>query len=504
MNLYLDGRLNPTNKRMVTFTGLPTILKVEGAKISEGGWAGAIIAVGVGAEDIRNDYYIRINNTVIYGTNDVKEAKGNYFFYPDSTLQTGMEYQVTSAMSIARALNTTSLAVDYNIYVTVNEQQKNIVKIEAKEKGTRYSIDTIKTNTNWLQLAYTHGIDQDELDNCDIVADVYVETDDYKMDKMVDLDITSLPHLATLRKKFYKDNVKFDLSPILGNATDLGKVSQYDIIVNYTTNSGATNEIGRIMHVYAANGYQANDGEDYLYDLQSKVLAQNVSKGNAVQGVTNKTTLFYTDHIYFSLYDPNPDTTQPSKVLVHYKNSIGQMEASEEIAYSHINNSPLIHLDFTPQTGHYYTELMLPNQTIRYTNLVPTNYDEESDNITICFYNSYGGVSFFPFTKKLENNFEGDRKTYKKSNLDYYSTDNKASDKVYSISNKYEVTVQSHYMNNAGIPTLRDLQNSSEAWINDGNLRKEIIIEEVNVEEQDTNDVYLATVKFRYSLPDKF
>ena len=504
MDIRLNDRINPTNKRMITFTGLPTILKVEGAKISEGGWAGAIIAVGTGTNTIKDDYYIRVNDAVIYGTNNIKEATGNYFFYQNTSLQSGMEYQVTSAMSIARALNTTSLAADFNIYATINEDQKNIVRIEAKEKGTRYSISTIKTNTNWLQMAYTYGIDEDLLDNSDIIVDIYGETRESRMDKMADTDLTTLPHIATLTKKFYKDDVKFDISPILNNLTELGHVIQYDIIVNYITAAGATNEIGRIMHVYAANGYQVNDGEDYLYDLQNKVLAQNVSSGNEVQGVTNKTTLFYTDHIYFSLYDPNPDTTQPSKVLVHYKNSIGAMEASEEVTYSHVNNSPLIHIDFTPQAGHFYTDLMLPNQTIRYTNLVPTNYDDPADNVTICFYNSYGGQSFFPFTKKTETNYEGEKQLYKKSNLDYYNTDNKASDKVYSISNKYEVTVQSHYMNYSGIPTLRDLQNSSEAWIFENGVRKEIIITEVNVEEQDTNGVYLATVKFEYSLPDRF
>ena len=505
MNIYLNNNSQPSNSNMVTFNALPTILEISGSESGVGRKAKLLLNLNQGSTESRYDYYITINNATVYATNRIEEATGNYFYYPNKNYQVESNYVTTSAITLAAALNTTSLAANYNVYAVLTGD-KNTVVVEAKESGTAFNFTKYDTNINWMGSTTNLGTDNDILAGTEVYVDVYAQIDEYKMNSMAQRDnLLSLPHVAQFSKKYFKKNIKFNLSPILNNLTNIGKVIEYNIVVTAIKPDASSIEIGRITHIYAVNGYQVNNGEDYLININNRTLAQNTQKGIQIKDVTNKTTLFYTDHIYFSMYVPNPDTTKPNQYVVRYLDSTGNIVNTETRNFDKFEKSPLVHCDFVPEVGHYYTEILVGDERIRYTNLVPTNYDNPSDNVTIVFYNSYGGQSFFPFTKKVENNFTGERTLYKKSNLDYYNTSNKCSRKVYDIENKYEVTVQSHYMNEAGIWTLRDLQNSLEGWVFDEKgVRHEIIIEDVQIEEQDINGVYKATVKYTYSLPDRF
>ena len=117
----------------------------------------------------------------------------------------------------------------------------------------------------------------------------------------------------------------------------------------------------------------------------------------------------------------------------------------------------------------------------------------------VFFRNSYGGVSFFDFTSTKSETRDVETTTYNKNVYDYYTQSVIEKEIPYDNSVKYSVTIKSHLIEKNGIYIFNDLLQSPEIWTEINGKTYRIILDNVSVDEQNSNDVYVATIKYKYS-----
>lgn len=494
MNILLNGNTNP--QQYITFNGVPTILKID--SFGDGDKAKLEITVTTGG-NTSEPCYIRINGYTITSTNVLGNDVSSVYLVP---LSLGSSYTKASAYSIAKAFQNTGLINSYNVYCDnqVYGSTSSKVIIEAKEKGNQYNFTEIDTNATYISFSSpTNGSSSDLLTGAKVVLDVYAEPDITKQTQ-IGANSKVLPHLVTVEKNYYKDGINFDLSPILATVTENGNVTQYNVTASYVKNGQAT-VIGELSHNYATNGYSVNQGRFYIPKFSGLYLAQNVSRGTD-KSTFNNTTLYYIDgesiNLSFYCYDLSTKT-----LTINYLDSALNQISTQSISLT--PNKSLYHYSFTPTEGAYYVDVITPNQgTVRYTNVKPLKYGNMNDYQVLYWYNSYGGVSFFPFTAKREEERETEKTLYKKQNFNLYTDNIKSMNKVYSMDNQYSVTLTTHYMDKDGIYSLYDLMNSSEVWTEINGVKYEVIVKNVQVTESNVSGVWQGTVTYEYSSPDKY
>ena len=494
MNILLNGNTNP--QQYITFNGVPTILKID--SFGDGDKAKLEITVTTGG-NTSEPCYIRINGYTITSTNVLGNDVSSVYLVP---LSLGRTYTKASAYSIAKAFQNTGLINSYNIHCDnqVYGSTSSKVIIEAKEFGSQYNFTEIDTNATYISFSSpTNGSSSDLLTGAKVVLDVYAEPDITKQTQ-IGANSKVLPHLVTVEKNYYKDGINFDLSPILATVTENGNVTQYNVTASYVKNGQAT-VIGELSHNYATNGYSVNQGRFYIPKFSGLYLAQNVSRGTD-KSTYNNTTLYYIDgepiNLSFYCYD-----LSTKSLTINYLDSALNQISTQSVSIT--PNKSLYHYSFTPTEGAYYVDVVTPNQgTVRYTNVKPLKYGNMNDYQVLYWYNSYAGVSFFPFTAKREEERETEKTLYKKQNFSLYTDNIKSMNKVYSMDNQYSVTLTTHYMDKDGIYSLYDLMNSSEVWTEINGVKYEVIVKNVQVTESNVSGVWQGTVTYEYSSPDKY
>ena len=495
MNILLNGNTNP--QQYITFNGVPTILKID--SFGDGDKAKLEITVSTGG-NTSEPCYIRVNGYTITSTNVLGNDVSSVYLVP---LSLGSSYTKASAYSIAKAFQNTGLINSYNIYCDnqVYGSTSSKVIIEAKEKGNQYNFTEIDTNATYISFSSpTNGSSSDLLTGAKVVLDVYAEPDITKQTQ-IGANSKVLPHLITVEKNYYKDGINFDLSPILASVTENGNVTQYNVTASYIKNGQAT-VIGELSHNYATNGYSVNQGRFYIPKFSGWYLAQNVSRGTD-KGYHNNTTLYYLngEEITVSFYCY--DFSTKNIIVEYYDSAMNHLVSSISTITP---NKSLYTFRYTPTNDEaYYMIVRLPNgEQIRYTNVKPLKYGNMNDYQVLYWYNSYGGVSFFPFTAKREEERETEKTLYKKQNFNLYTDNIKSMNKVYSMDNQYSVTLTTHYMDKDGIYSLYDLMNSSEVWTEINGVKYEVIVTDLNVTESNVSGVWQGTVTYEYSSPDKY
>ena len=478
MNIILNGLSNPNS--IITFNNVPTILKVD----SSGGGNKARLEITVNTGGNINDKcYITINDYTITSTNVLGNDVSSVYLVP---LSVGATYTKASALSIVRAFQNTGLINNYNIYVdNSNSGTSSKIIVEAKEIGNQYNFKQVDTNATYISFGgVTNGSSSDSLNGSKVTLDVYNDNE----------------HTVTVEKNYYKNGINFDLSPILSTFTENGKVSKYSVIASYTKN-GQTNSIGELKDNYAVNGYSVNQGNFYIPTFTGLYVAQNVSRGTN-KSTYNNTVLYYLDGEPITLSFYCSDLSSKSLSIKYLDSSLNAI-STQMVSFT---PSAMLHTyTFTPAEGAYYVDVVTPTQgTVRYTNVKPLKYGNNKDYQVLYWYNSYGGVSFFPFTAKREETRETEKTLYKKQNFNIYTDDIKAMNKVYSMENEYSVTLTTHYLEKDGIYSLYDLMNSFEVWTEVNGVKYEVIIDQVNVAESSVSGVWQGTVTYKYSSPDKY
>lgn len=494
MNLSLNNNINA--QQLITFNNVPTILKVESN--GNGTKARLEITVSTGG-NIGEKCNITINGYTITSTNILGNDVSSVYLVP---LSLGSTYTKASSLSIVRAFQNTGLINNYNIYVDnqVYGATSSKLIIEAKEFGKQYDFTEVTTNATYISFQITEtGSSSDLLNDSKVTLDVYAESNPANQTE-IGANSILLPHVVSVEKNYYKNGISFDLSPILATVTENGGITQYNVTASYTKN-GQTNIIGELSHNYCTNGYQVNQGLYYIPQFSGIYLAQNVNRGTS-KPTYNNSILYYIDgeNITLSFYCYE---FGQKNLTVNYLDSALNVISTQSKSFT--PDTSLYTYSFLPTEGAYYVDVVTPNQgTIRYTNIKPLKYGNNNDYQVLYWYNSYGGVSFVPMTFNKEEERETDIELYRKQSYNLYTTDIKELNKVYSRDLTYSVTMTSHYMAKDGIWIFNDLLHSFEAWTYVNGVKYAIIITDVQVTESTVNDIWQATVKYEYSVPDTF
>jgi hypothetical protein len=149
----------------------------------------------------------------------------------------------------------------------------------------------------------------------------------------------------------------------------------------------------------------------------------------------------------------------------------------------------------------FYVDVKFESQPdfVRYNVIKPLKATEYYQRIY--WRNSYGGVSFFDFTGAKTETRDLETTTYQKNIFDYYTDPRNELERVYNNEIKYNVTLKSHLFENDGKYVFNDLAQSPEVWTEINGETYAIIMESVSVDElNDRNNIYEATVRYRYSM----
>jgi hypothetical protein len=74
-------------------------------------------------------------------------------------------------------------------------------------------------------------------------------------------------------------------------------------------------------------------------------------------------------------------------------------------------------------------------------------------------------------------------------------------EKVYDAQVNYTVTMKSNIVSKDGSYIFNDLMQSPMIWTYVDGAQQAIILEDVAINEIDTNNIFEASVKYRYSMP---
>lgn len=468
MRVTYNGQTSPSG--MITLTGVPNILTIE-SDPAVGRSATLVINTINTSFTEDTEYYITINGITVRSTDDWNNSTRFY-------VKTGAS-SVAMAASLTKALRTTSLIVDYNIYQeTSGNNLVSRVVLEAKNAGGQYNITYDSNISEIWTFTTANGATADQFVNNQFSIDIY-SGDNY---------------ITTLSKLYYKESISFNLSNILNSISEYDRLTPYSFII-YASEPSSVSTISRLSGIYSSIGYMCNQGESFLRFGNNDLLAQNVNRGED-RDLINKTILYtYQPSIPISLF--STDTTV--SLTINYVNTNGATLHTESQSYP--VNGYVMSADI-PLNREWFTEskfidINIPGiGNVRYNIIKPLDATAKCQRIL--YHNSYGGISFFDFTGQRTESHKVDNETYDKNTYDYYKDDFKESTKIYSKESEITVTVKSHLMEADARWQFNDLLGSFDVWTNINGVDYKIIIQSCSVEET-TTGVWEATVTYTYS-----
>ena len=481
MNISLNNLDNPSN--IVCLTDIPNILKVED---SPGGtYASIQLQFGSGLKSLTSkdgQWYITILGETIANVIDPSMAVGKNFYIADTTS--------SWAASVARALRCCpTIAANFNVTNT-----GSTVIIKAKEIGPLSTSTPVTTNISYMYMTSSRNIGSAnaELYGSKVIVDITTETPE------------GTAYVTTLEKNYYGSEAAFNLSPVLTTLTTPGKVAQFDLAISKLKN-GNYASIGSITENYVTVGYMVNQGDKYI-NTDAFHYAQNFTRGEEREFANNSLLYIYSPSLPISFYNGNDGGFN---VTVDYVDSAGNvLDTYSAMTWYNTDSSKKL-WDITLNLAYdtrwkarfnqaFYIDVHLGNHTpVRYNVIKPIKATEYYQRIY--WRNSYGGVSFFDFTGQKSETRDVNISTYQKNIFGYYDDDKNELEKIYNNVVKYTVNLKSHLFENDGKYIFNDLMQSTEVWVERNGETYGIIIDSVSVEETNQNNIYEATVKFRYS-----
>lgn len=475
-----NNRSVGNSSNLMTFTDIPNILTISDVQSSSPAILYLIPSsslAGITTSD--GQWYITFMGETITNVIDYHNAVNKTFFVSPSSMST--------AASMAKAFRACpGIAANFLIeHTTLNSTP--CVKLTARKDGSANLASNLDTN---ITSQYMGQRTEEGTPNVDSQTNLY--------NSMINLDIFSDgKYITTLEKNFYKDSCSFNLSPVLTTFAVLGHARQYTIDVSSIKN-GTYTSIGSIAANYIIPGYMCNQGEKYIPLGNSIIIAQNVSRG-ASRSTTNNTLLYvYGNSIPLSYY-AMPGSTA---VTVTYRTSAFNVIATESFSHSYGSDrlhNTTISLNATHMQSAFYVDVAIGGNVLRYNVIKPKKATEYYQRIY--WRNSYGGVSFFDFTGARSETRDLSVSTYEKNIFDYYTSQKNELEKIYDNEVKYNVTLKSHLFENDGKYLFNDLAQSSDVWTEINGQTYAIIIDNISVDElSDRNNIYEATVRYRYSM----
>lgn len=471
MELTYNGlsRSNATN--LITFTDIPNILKLTDSATNTYCTVSLVFSGNMTNFPTSGTASITLFGETITGVRSYNDAVNKNFYISSSPINV--------ASSVAKALRNCPGVVSL---FTV-EHSGTEVELRARNSGkvlSKYSGYYSSTLNSYINVSGYDG-NASSLNGALVSVDVLYAGGKY---------------VTTLEKSFYNGECAFNLSPVLTTMVNIGHTVSYALRTSYVQD-GNYSLVGTISNNYIAQGYMVNQGMRYIPLGAGVEIAQNVARGKD-RGVYNYSLLYlYGDSVPLSLYTTGSGN---GSISISYKNSAYEEFASSSTSYA-IGSDRLVnttvYLDRTNLDKAFYVDITVGGKTMRYNVIKPVKATEYYQRV--CWRNSYGGVSFFDFTGQKSETRDAEIDTYQKDIFDYYSNPMNELEKVYDNKIKYNVTLKSHLFENDGKYIFNDLMQSPEVWTEINGERYAIIIDSVNVDEVERNDIYEASVKYRYS-----
>lgn len=463
----------------VTLTDIPNLVEIDNS--ADGfSLASLEIEVSTGWSEASHvdPWFITINGETITGVDDFRNAINKNFFISSANTST--------AASIAKALrNCPSLSASFTV-----RSYENKVELLARNKGA-FTWSTTTNATAYTSFSATNGTVADELIGGTVEVSVLDDSSNF---------------ITSLEKSYYESGMMFDVTPVLTTMAERGKTVPYKLEVSATKNDGTYMSLGSITGNSISQGYMVNQGFRYipLGTLpEGWMIAQNVSRGSS-KGDRNNTLLYvYGDTIPVSWYHK---TLTSLSVDVMYLSSAHATEHTEtktltDTANRWLHNAEIL-LNSTYKRDAYYIALRFYNGEDTFGYLVynvikPLKATEYYQRIY--WRNSYGGISFFDFTGQKSETRDLEVTTYTKNVYDFYTQDRNEKDMPYENEVKYAVTLKSHIIEQDGVYVFNDLIQSPEVWTVINGEEYGIILDSVSVDEDNRNNLFTATIKYKYS-----
>lgn len=462
---------------LITFTDIPNIISVTD---SEGGTAAMFeltFTGNIGSLDTPAEgyYYITLLGETITSVDDYAKAINKNFYATTST---------NTAASAARALrNCPTIAANFTI-----KNDANTVYLVARSvggiKNTTVTTNLPSSGYAFFTSTFIQGTSVSSLNGSKITVDVS-SNDEY---------------ITTLEKNCYGSSVAFDMSPLITTLAKHGSTIPYQCAIYKTTSDGGYIPLGNVGTNYVSVGYMCNQGEKFLPVQGGVTIAMNYNRGTMKVSANNTTLWVYEPTIPFSFYSVG--NSYSLGVNVHYRYSDGTTRISETKTLTCSGSTLLKDCEIQLSQSHLsavtYVDVEIPSSdTIRFNVIQPKHLTEGCTRIL--WRNSYGGISFFDFTGQRSETRKLETKTYNKNIYSYYTSPKNELEMIYDSDVDYEVTLKSHLFNKDSVYVFNDLMQSSEIWTRVNQEDYAIILENVSVDETDNNDIYEATVKYRYS-----
>ena len=463
----------------VTLTDIPNLVEIDN---SADGFSLASLEITISGSwstaSHVDPWFVTINGETITGVDDYRNAINKNFFISSGNTST--------AASMAKAIrNCPSLAASFTVRNSVNK-----VELLARNKGA-FTWSTTTNATAYTSFSASNGTVADELIGGTVQVSVLDNSSNF---------------ITSLEKSYYESGMMFDVTPVLTTMAERGKTVPYKLEVSATKNDGTYMSLGSITGNSISQGYMVNQGFKYipLGTLPNNwMIAQNVSRGSS-KGDRNNTLLYvYGDTIPVSWYHK---TLTSLSVDVMYLSSAHAIEHTETKTLTDASNGWLhnaeILFNSTYKRDAYYIGLKFYNGDTIYGYLVynvikPLKATEYYQRIY--WRNSYGGISFFDFTGQKSESRDLEVTTYTKNIFDYYTQDRNEKDMPYENEVKYAVTLKSHIIEQDGVYVFNDMIQSPEVWTEINGEEYGIILDSVSVDEDNRNNLFTATIKYKYS-----
>ena len=502
MKITLNGIENPNN--IITFTNCPTILTVSDS------WTGTrarsvIDVVNLSSVRTPEEYTISVGDYIIRGTSDLSKSVGNRFYLTSSNT---LANRVLVARKIVDAISSLGgITMSYRVWQDSDNDGQLLPRVIVEAIGVGIDNVGIYRNDPMPSGIVTMGDAMGSITsifNGSITNKIHVDI--YKNNSPVNringTTWTRGSFIARLEKTVWGGTVSFDLSSIFNTESEIGTLSEYEIII-YSEVDGDITALGDLKYIYATPGYFVNQGGSFIPKFTGCYLAQNVSRGNSVGGVNKSILYVYYNSIVFSLYADISMGTVGCTIdyLNNAQASLGT-ETQNIFCGNNLNTFTLSLNQLLLQQSSY-VDLNIPNVgKLRYNVIKPIHATDETQRI--CWTNSYGGTSFFDFTGTRTEERKTDIETYQRSLYDYYTSDRQELKKIYSKEVKITVTLTTHNIQKDGTWQLFDLQNSYNAWTTVNGKEYAIHITDIQVDETDVAGIYTAQIEYEYSMGDTF
>lgn len=463
MNVTLNGY---NRSGLYLFDGIPNI--VEFSALGYGS-SGAQLTVGLFEITPEEGLHLTINGETITSVLSQSEAGPRQF----GTNCNGEGL----ANNICRALmSIPSLASSYNI--TFNSRGEVIIRALG----------------NGLSTAITYDSD------IPFVEFTYIEPTETNSPSYVELIVSrNNPSVsANMNKTVVSDNVRFDISGVLGSLSEEGKAVPVSIICRTVDADGNVTGLPT-MYEYVVQGWHDKGHLDYV--VSSPFIAQNL-KGAPDRDVYNNTILYAMKNsdVAISWCSDSTDTLTASwSVYDSAFNTISSGTVSRSFTTQEIGEF-VIPASATDEDYAWYLSVTLPDNSIVRYNLIS---DDMSDKcFRVNWRNSMGGVSFFDFTGEMseKTDISSEYMYDEGSSYGYYSDEYRHDAALYSQQAVKTYTVQSHIIEESGCPILDDLASSRLVWTERDGRKYMLLVTAVEKVKVSSNGTYRIKITFKYSV----